>query len=67
LVVAVGVEGELVEEFAVFGQDSDLEVADQDEDVFAGVAAADADVVQAAVVAEADGAVGVDGPGSAGR
>jgi hypothetical protein len=35
-------------------------VVGEDEDVFAGVSAAEADVVEAAVVAEGDGAVGVD-------
>ena len=48
MVVAGGVEGEFAEEFADCGDDADLEVVD--EDVVAGVTAADADVVASAVV-----------------
>src|SRR4051812_16574933 len=61
LVVAAGVEGEFADEFAgVFGDDADLEFADEHEDAGAGVVVADADVVQAAVVAQGEFAVAVD-------
>jgi hypothetical protein len=60
LVVAAGVEGELAEEFAVGGDDPDVKVGGQDEDAGSGVAAADADVVEPAVVAEGDHSAGVD-------
>jgi hypothetical protein len=60
LVVLGGVELEFSEQFAVGGQDPDVEVVDQDEDVFAGVAAADSDVVQPAVVAQREHTAGVD-------
>jgi hypothetical protein len=61
LVVAGGVEGEFADGFVVGGGDPHVEVFDQDEDFGAGVAAADADVVQAAAVAEGELAGGVDG------
>jgi hypothetical protein len=61
LIVAGRVEGELAERPAVFGEDADLEVVDKHKYVQAGMVAADADVVEPAVVAERDHAVGVDG------
>ena len=64
LVVAVGVEGELADEFAGGGvDDADVQVVDEHEDGGPGVGSADADVVQAAVVAEGELAVGVDAVG----
>jgi hypothetical protein len=61
LVVAGGVEGELAEEFAGGGvDDADVEVVDEDQDVGSGVGSPDADVVQAAGVAEGDHAGVVD-------
>jgi hypothetical protein len=60
LVVAAGVELEVAEEFAVLGDDADVSVQGEDEDSGAGVWSVDADVVQAAVVAQGEGAVGVD-------
>src|SRR5687767_4856914 len=61
LVVAGRVEGELAEEFTGGGvDDADVEVVDEHQDWRAGVGAADADVVEAAVVAEGDAAGGVD-------
>ena len=47
LVVAGGVEGEVAELFAVGGDDSDVEVADEDEYSLSAVGSADADVVEA--------------------
>jgi hypothetical protein len=61
LVVAGGVEFEFADEFAgFFGDDADVELVDEHEDVDAGPAVADADVVEAAVVAEGEFAVAVD-------
>jgi len=61
LVVAGGVEDQLAQEFAGGGvDDSDVEVLDEDQDVGSGVGSPDADVVQAAGVAEGDHAGGVD-------
>ncbi len=61
LVVAGGVEDELADEFAgVLGDDADVEVADEHEYGGAAVAVADADVVQAAGVAQGEFAVAVD-------
>jgi hypothetical protein len=60
LVVLGRVELELSEEFAVVGEDPDVAIVDQDEDVGAGVAAADADVVEPAVVSQGEDAAGVD-------
>jgi hypothetical protein len=60
LVVLGRVELEFSEELAVVGEDPDLELVDQDQDVGAGVAAADADVVEPAVVAQGEDAAGVD-------
>ena len=66
MVVLGRLELEFSEELAVVGEDADVEFVDQDEDVGAGVAAADADVVEPAVVAKgehllADSLVGVVG------
>jgi hypothetical protein len=61
LVVPTGVEDEFSDEFAgVFGDDPDVPVADEHEDGGAGPAAADADVVQSAGVAQGEFAVAVD-------
>jgi hypothetical protein len=60
LVVLGRVELEFSEEFAVVGEDPDVELVDQDQDVGAGVAAADADVVEPAVVAQGEHPAGVD-------
>lgn len=54
LVVLVGVEGELAEQVAGLGEDSDVEVVGEDEDAVPGVAAPEPDVVQPAVVAQGD-------------
>ncbi len=55
------VEGEFADELAgVFGDDADVEFADEHEDAGAGPVVADADVVQAAVVPEGEFAVAVD-------
>jgi hypothetical protein len=61
LVVPGGVEFEVAERLPGAGDDPDVQVVDEHEDRGAGVAAADADVVQAAGVAESEFAVGVDG------
>jgi len=62
LVVARWVRGELADEFAVVvGDDSQLQVAGEDQDFGAGPAASDADVVEPAVVTQGELAVGVDG------
>ena len=61
LVVAGGVEDELTEEFAGVGvDDADVAVEGQQDDVGAAVGPSDADVVQAAVVADRDRSGGVD-------
>ncbi len=61
MVVAGGVEGEVAEELAGGGgDDADVEVVDEHEDVGAGVGSADADVVESAVVAQGDRSGGVD-------
>ena len=61
LVVAGGVEGELADDLAGGGvDDADVEVLGEDEDVGSGVGPSDADVEQAAVVAQGDGAGLVD-------
>ena len=52
LVVAGGVEGQLADQGAVVGEDPDVLVGDQEMDGFAAVSPADADVVEAAEVAE---------------
>ncbi len=61
LVVPVGVESQFADELAVAVQDSDAKVIDEDVDVLAGVAAADADVVEPAVVAQREDPGRVDG------
>lgn len=61
MVVVVGVEGEVAEEFAGGGcDDADLEVVDEEGDGCSGVGLADSDVVELAGVSEGDGAGGVD-------
>jgi hypothetical protein len=60
LVVAGGVEGEFAEEFTVGGDDADVKVGGEDQDAGSGVGAADADVVEAAVVPQGDYPTGVD-------
>lgn len=50
LVVPAGVKGELAQQFAVVGDDPDVQVGDEQGDSFSGVGAADAEVVQPAVV-----------------
>ena len=65
LVVPGGVEDELAEEFAGGGvDDSDVEVLDKDQDAGSVVDAPDADVVQAPVDAQGDGAGLVDAVGA---
>jgi hypothetical protein len=65
LVVAGRVEGELADELAGGGvDDAYLEVVDEHQDAGSGVGPADADVVEAAVVAEGEFAVGVDAVGA---
>jgi hypothetical protein len=56
----LGVEGEVAELGAVEGEDADVEAGDEHDDAPAGVGAADADVVEAAVVAEGEFAGVVD-------
>ena len=61
MVVAGRVEGEFADEFAgVFGDDADVELADEHQNFGAGSSAADADVVELAVVAQGEFAVVVD-------
>ena len=61
MVVPGGVQDEVAEEFAgALGDDADVQVLDEEEDVGSGVGSADADVVEAAVVADRDGAGVVD-------
>jgi hypothetical protein len=61
LVVLVGVDGELVDEFAGDGvDDADVEVVDEQDDVGSAVGSADADVAEFAVDAQGDGAGLVD-------
>jgi hypothetical protein len=65
LVVAGGVEGQLAEEFAgVAVDDADVEVVDEHGDGGAGAAPPDADVVEAAVVPQGEGAVSVETVGA---
>jgi hypothetical protein len=60
LVVAVWVEGELAEEFAGLGvDDADVAVGDESDESFPRVFAAQADVVEPAVVADGEDAGGV--------
>ncbi len=55
MVVLVGVEGEVAEDFARGGvDDADVEVVDEEHDVGSGALFADADVVESAVVAQGD-------------
>jgi hypothetical protein len=55
LVVPGRVEGEFAQEFAGVGvDDADVQVLDQEQDAGSGVGAADADVVEPAVVAQGD-------------
>ena len=61
MVVPGGVEGEVAEDLAGGGvDDADVEVGDEEEDGGSGVGSSEADVVEAAVVAEGDAAGGVD-------
>jgi hypothetical protein len=61
LVIHGWVEDELSDDFAGGGvDDADVEVVDQHQDMGSGGGSADADVVESAVVAEADLAVAVD-------
>src|SRR5215468_2672853 len=61
LVVAAGVEGQVAEQFAGGGaDDSDVQVLNQQQDVGLGVGPADAEVVEAAAVAQGDRAGGID-------
>ena len=60
MVVAGGVEGELAEEFSVWGDDPDVAVGDEHEDCASVVAGSHADVVEPALVADGDGSVFVD-------
>jgi hypothetical protein len=52
LVIAGGVEGQLADQGAVVGEDADVVVGDEEVDGFAAVSPAEADVVEAAEVAE---------------
>lgn len=61
MVVAGGVEVEFADGLAVGVGDSDVEVLDENEDLGAGVVATDADVVEAAAVAEGELAEAIDG------
>lgn len=56
LVVAVGVQGELTDEPAVVGDDANVQAGGEDEHPGAVVGGAQADVVQAAVVAPGEDA-----------
>ena len=59
--VAGGVEDEFAEEFSgVAFDDADVQVVDEQGDGGCGEASAEADVVQATVVPQGDGAAGVD-------
>lgn len=60
LVVLDGVECEVAEQFAVFAEHSNVEVADQHDDASAAVGAADSDVVEFGAVAEGEDAGLVD-------
>src|SRR5262245_65800593 len=61
LVVPGGIELEVSQERSAGRDDPDVLVVGEDEDGLSGVAAADSDVVQAAVVAQGEFPVGVDG------
>jgi len=57
LVVTGGVEGEFTQDFAGGGVgDGDLQIVDEESDVGSGVGSAQADVVEATVVAQGDAA-----------
>jgi hypothetical protein len=60
LVVPAGVQVQVSEELSARAQHADVQVVDQDEDGCAGVAAAQADVVEPAVVPKGQLAVGID-------
>jgi len=61
LVVAVGVEGEVAEELAGGGvDDAHVQVGDEEDDGGSGVFLAEADVVEATLVAEGDSSGFVD-------
>jgi hypothetical protein len=60
LVVPGWVEDEVAQELTVLSQDPDVQVVNEDQDAGAGVASAETDVVQAAVVAQGDDAAGID-------
>jgi hypothetical protein len=65
LVVPAGVEGELAEKLAGCpGDDADVQVLGEDEDLGSGVLAAGADVVELSGVAQGDGADGPDPVGA---
>jgi hypothetical protein len=65
LVVPGWVEGEVAQELTGSGvDDADVQILGEEQDAGSGVGAADADVVEAAVVAEGDFAVGVDAVGA---
>ena len=59
LVVTTWVEGQVPQEFARLGQDSNLEIVHRHQDALACVAPADRDVVEPAVVAQGDRPAGV--------
>ena len=62
MVVPVGVEDQLPDEVAgVTCDDANVQLVDEQGDAGSAVGGADADVVEAAVVAQGDGAAGVDG------
>src|SRR5207245_8170614 len=60
LVVAGGVDGESAEQFAVLGHDADLSTSHEDVDRLVAVSRSDADVSEAAAVAQRHGAGLVD-------
>jgi hypothetical protein len=60
LVVAVRIQRQLTEQLAVFREDPNLQIGDQDEDPRPGKSAAEPDVVQPAVVAKGDGPSAID-------
>ena len=60
LILLGGIDGEGGEEFAVFVDDSDVAVGDEEHDAGAGVASSDPEVAEDGCVAEGDLAVFVD-------
>jgi len=65
LVVAGEVKGEVAEQFARCGvDDPDVQVLDEHQNAGSGVGSADADVVEAAAVADGELSVGVDAVGA---